>query len=344
MRSDALRTVARQGRGRGFTLVELLVVIAIIGVLVALLLPAIQAARESARRSQCQNNLRQIGVGLTTFLDSKKYFPPGEWKPKGAPGTGGMGWSAWFLPYVEEQSLYDRLDLTTDMRRMPNWMPDMSGPVNQVIPIYLCPSMSTCQKYRDGSRLGDVFNNGPIQGESDFMGAIDYIGSGGPARTVINPKTGAGYGDDRGIMLRLESGGTCLGTNYECSAKKIRPQQVTDGLSHTMIVAECSGRAWRQTDTLGSVQKTEPDGAWAGSHNIGRVKLQPTAYAPYGAINPPPDVNWTEAEMFSDHPGGVNILMCDTSVQFLSEETAPSVYFAIATRADDEIISDSQFE
>jgi prepilin-type N-terminal cleavage/methylation domain-containing protein/prepilin-type processing-associated H-X9-DG protein len=340
---DARRAGLRPTRGRGFTLVELLVVIAIVGVLVALLLPAIQAARESARRSQCQNNLRQIGIGITNFLDSKKHFPPGEWKPSGAPPTGGMGWSAWFLPFIEEQALYDQLNFKTDLRRMPNWQPDMTGPVNQVISIYLCPSMSTHQKYRDGMRLGDVFNNGPIQGESDFMGAIDYIGSGGPGKNVVNPKTGIGYGDDRGMMLRLESGGPCTSSAQECSAKKVKPQQVTDGLSHTMIVAECSGRGWREVGG-GYVEKKEPDGAWASSSNIGRVKLLPTAANPNGAINPPPETNWIEAEMFSDHPGGVNILLCDTSVRFLNEETEPAVYFALATRADDETISDADLE
>ena len=348
------RLDVRRGGGmrrRGFTLVELLVVIAIIGVLVALLLPAIQAARESARRSQCQNNLRQIGVGITNFLDAKKHFPPGEWKPKGAPNTGGMGWSAWFLPFIEEKALYDQLDLKTDLRRMPNWQPDMSGPVNQVISVYLCPSMARHQKFREDIRLGDVFNNGPIQGEADFMGAIDYIGCGGPGKSVddpvrgIDPETGvqAKYGDNRGMLLRLDSGPDCLGTNYECSAKKIKPQQVTDGLSHTMIVAECSGRGWREGGG-GVVVKKEPDGAWASSSNTGRVKLQPNAYSSESAINPSPETNWQEAEMFSDHPGGVNILMCDTSVHFLSEETTPRVYFALATRDGGEIIENTALD
>ena len=62
------------------------------------------------------------------------------------PPTGGMGWSAWFLPFIEEQALYDQLNLKTDLRRIPNWQPDMTGPVNQVISIYLCPSMARHQK------------------------------------------------------------------------------------------------------------------------------------------------------------------------------------------------------
>jgi prepilin-type N-terminal cleavage/methylation domain-containing protein/prepilin-type processing-associated H-X9-DG protein len=326
----------------GFTLVELLVVIAIIGVLVALLLPAIQAARESARRAQCQSNLRQIGIGITNFLDAKKHFPPGEWKPPGAPATGGMGWSAWFLPFIEEKAIYDQLDLKTDLRRIPNWQPDMSGPVNQVISVYLCPSMSTHHRFRDGSRLGDIFSNGPVQGEADFMGAIDYIGCGGPGRNVLdpikgkNPETGAlaTYGDNRGMLLRLDSGPPCNGSAPECSAKKIQPRQVTDGLSYTMIVAECSGRGWREA--YGVVEKKEPDGAWASNSNTGRVKLVPSAASPESSINPSPETNWREAEMFSDHPGGVNILMCDASVHFLTDETAPQVYFALSTRDGNE--------
>src|SRR6266404_808405 len=91
-----------------FTLVELLVVIAIIGVLVALLLPAVQAAREAARRSSCQNNLRQIGVAFHNFHDVNNAFPPLRL-------AGGDGWATCFvmiMPYVEQQSLYDRWDLT----------------------------------------------------------------------------------------------------------------------------------------------------------------------------------------------------------------------------------------
>src|SRR6187399_1689217 len=92
----------------GFTLIELLVVIAIIGVLVALLLPAVQAAREAARRSSCSNNLRQIGLATQNFHDSRNVFPPLRI-------AGGEGWASYFvliLPYMEQGSLYDTWDLT----------------------------------------------------------------------------------------------------------------------------------------------------------------------------------------------------------------------------------------
>src|SRR5262245_11107518 len=96
-------------RRPAFTLIELLVVIAIIGLLVALLLPAIQAARESARRNQCQNNLKQLGLALNNYAEMKKKYPNGV-----ADGTvgfvdDGFGWAVWLLPQLEEQPLYDRI-------------------------------------------------------------------------------------------------------------------------------------------------------------------------------------------------------------------------------------------
>ena len=135
-------------RRRAFTLVELLVVIAIMGVLVALLLPAVQSAREAARRTQCTNNLKQIGIGMANFEVAKKHFPPGEFKPAGVPAGAGLAWSCWFLPYIEENNLYDRMNLAMDMRAPPNWQADLSGPTNQVIPVYLCPSMGRHQTQR----------------------------------------------------------------------------------------------------------------------------------------------------------------------------------------------------
>src|SRR5438105_13693240 len=132
---------------RGFTLVELLVVIAIIGVLVALLLPAVQAAREAARRSQCMNNLRQIGLALHTYHDTFGRFPPSYLTvPGGSPAMGkpdpdngdaGPGWTALMLivPQIEQVNLYQSFD-----QNAPSWSPKNAIPAQRSVKTYLCPS------------------------------------------------------------------------------------------------------------------------------------------------------------------------------------------------------------
>ena len=116
--ADVLRRVRSPRVRPAFTLVELLVVIAIIGILVALLLPAIQAAREAARRTQCVNNLKQIGIGLQNYHDTFRSFPPGTlfWPAAGANPNGDnqmWGWSALLLPFVEQATLHDQMRVTT---------------------------------------------------------------------------------------------------------------------------------------------------------------------------------------------------------------------------------------
>jgi type II secretory pathway pseudopilin PulG len=120
-----------------WTLVELLVAIAVIGILVSLLLPAVQAAREAARRTECTNNLRQLGIGLHTYHNAHGSFPPGgiEWRPPGNSTRRQLAWSALLLPWIGERNLYARLDLQT-----PFDSPENAAAAAAMIKVYLCPT------------------------------------------------------------------------------------------------------------------------------------------------------------------------------------------------------------
>jgi prepilin-type N-terminal cleavage/methylation domain-containing protein/prepilin-type processing-associated H-X9-DG protein len=129
---------ARAGRAPGFTLVELLVVMAIIGVLIAILLPAVQQARESARRTECANNLHQIGVGLHNYCDVHKALPIGcyQWRSFGNPTNVQLAWSAYLLPFIDQQVIYETLDMSQGFDSAANRFG-----AQQIVPTYLCPSV-----------------------------------------------------------------------------------------------------------------------------------------------------------------------------------------------------------
>ena len=288
-------------RFAGFTLVELLVVIAIIGVLVALLLPAVQAAREAARRSQCSNNLKQIGLGLLNYENAVKSFPPGEIALAGT----FVSWSSTFLPYIEEQSIHDQLDFKKPMTFPPNCLPNLTGPANKIINTYICPSIATRQKWRgDDNRIGDLNGNGSVSPNSgEGLACIDYIGITGPAKSLKNPVTDVDYPENAGVLLRHEGSSTTV--------RVVRAKNITDGMSKTAIVAECSGRGIGYKSD-GSPDSSKFDGAWSANDNSSPVKLP---------INSRPvEEGWKDQEIWSDHPGGAHMLMCDGSVHFVAED------------------------
>ena len=131
-------TTTRQSTHAAFTLVELLVVIAIIGILIALLLPAVQAARESARRVQCLNHLKQLGIGIHNFESARGYLPPAHTAQVGGPGNAGFSIFYYLLPYIEEQALFDLFDPQREPDRTRNLSIAMSPEAS--VSTYLCPS------------------------------------------------------------------------------------------------------------------------------------------------------------------------------------------------------------
>jgi prepilin-type N-terminal cleavage/methylation domain-containing protein/prepilin-type processing-associated H-X9-DG protein len=267
-RRHAWRHAAPGGRV-GFTLIELLVVLAIIGLLTGLLLPAVQASRQAARRVQCQNNLRQIGLGLNAYHAAYGSYPPGgiEWRPPGNTRNRQLAWSALLLPFVQEQALAESLDLKT-----PFDSPENAWGAAQVVPVYVCPASQR------GARL--VRGRGPC----------DYGGIHGERITSPNSPP-------KGVMLYDE---------------RIKLRDVTDGAAKTVIVGEDS---------------RFDDGQWINGRNI---------FDQAFAINAAPDF---ENDIRSEHGGGANVVLCDGSVHFLSEEMNLRVLAALCTRAGGEMIT-----
>jgi prepilin-type N-terminal cleavage/methylation domain-containing protein/prepilin-type processing-associated H-X9-DG protein len=315
------------GRRRtAFTLVELLVVIAIIGVLVALLLPAIQAARESARRSSCQNNLRQIGIGMQNYLSAHRSFPAGQQQFSYFGYT--WAWSATALDFFEEANLRSLIQFQYTPLDAHNLQA-----VSTKVPIYNCPSVSRRDRHRAGNDVVDDVNGNGRWDPGEGMALIDYAGITGPSTTAKNPTTNAWYPANAGVLLSI---GPLIvqGRPQILGAPRIRPNQIADGLSQTIMIGELTGRAWEKGRNL-------PNGGWAYGTNVIPIKSPINAPDP----NSPDPLCWSTLDgLYSDHPGGAHILMCDGSVHFMVEATEITVLQALASRNGGETLGENVLE
>jgi prepilin-type N-terminal cleavage/methylation domain-containing protein/prepilin-type processing-associated H-X9-DG protein len=336
-------------RGAGFTLVELLVVIAIIGLLIGVLLPAINSAREAARRLTCKNNLKQIGLANANYLSAFRAFPPGQFRAMADGDT--YAWSVKILPFIEEQGIYERIHPKSPMNTVTHkGTAETPGPLTKVIPTYLCPSTSTMHTTRVGGRIGDLDGDGdhydieenwdsdtkPKDRPMDGMGAIDYLAISGPYlldENLLDEKSKPSrIGQNQGVFLGFKGKSNRDGT---VPLPKITFARITDGSSNTLAVIECVGLGWKDGGR----------GIWAHGANIGSLgrpekKIReknpdiPSGRIP--AINMEPTLAWKYEEPRSDHPGGVNALLCDGAVFFLEETVDRTVLHALASRAGGE--------
>jgi prepilin-type N-terminal cleavage/methylation domain-containing protein/prepilin-type processing-associated H-X9-DG protein len=328
------RTIRRPRRG--FTLIELLVVIAIIGVLIALLLPAVQSAREAARRAQCQNNLKQIGLAIHNFHDTQGHLPSST-RPPGLTNLPRVAGLTLMLPYLEQTNLYNSMNFSF------TWgLPENSTTVQTRLGTLLCPST-------------------PKDLRTDGIPEIAPWVDGVCAVTDYSPTIGV---DPRLLTLGLTYNGTAT---QGALIKNAKPKlaEITDGLSNTIFFAESAGRPYHyqrgnrlvsEDLTLARVNaggwcrpasdfSIDGSAANGGETIPGPCAINCTNGENVAGVTFPHPYYGSEgtSEVYAFHPGGAHALMGDGSVRFLKDSLGMKTFAALVTRAGNESLSQSDY-
>ena len=296
----------------GFTLVELLVVIAIIGILIAMLLPAVQAAREAARRLQCASCFKQVGLAMHNYHTAEGCFPSAMLKT-----TAGWSWSAHLLPYIEQEGLYDMIDFGTEYSPFD---PTTKNAIasKTMIPTYVCPSDPAYGELiaTGGDAAGNKFC---FCGPSSMCGVTDTYDWGSGSYTL------KGYPSDVNGIFGA----------YGCC----KIADISDGTSHTLMIGEITGlgpgtnaglfwAAYNFRDTRDGI-----NGVWTLPGGLEVTSLTGPQW-------------WARCGFSSWHPGGCHFAMADGSVQFISQNISsgerpagqsPSTLHSLTTRAGGEV-------
>jgi prepilin-type N-terminal cleavage/methylation domain-containing protein/prepilin-type processing-associated H-X9-DG protein len=319
----------KRQRRLGFTLIELLVVIAIIAVLIGLLLPAVQKVREAANRLTCQNNLKQIGLGIHNFYDAQGYVPTSNRPPSNSATSPRQGWFLFLLPYVEQGNLYNQYNLAYGWQTATN-LPVTSTPLKVV----QCPSSP---------------NHSQLDAD--------------PSVTPWTPVVATGdYAGLNGVDPRLVTAGLVekAGLGFLPKNMKVTFADIADGLSNTIVATESAGRpqVWRLGQPVSSPPTTYTNGGgWARPAsditlngltadgvsspgpcpmNCANGEVTTTYPDPYFGTN-------GNGDIYAFHTGGANFLLGDGSVHFIAQTINIRVLAALVTRDAGEAVDASAF-
>ena len=330
-------------RRRAFTLIELLVVIAIIAVLISLLLPAVQSAREAARRAQCVNNMKQLGLAIHNYHDANGKFPAGLYLHPvfGPPGLAwnNSSWIVLLLPQMEQGPLHAAVNFNI------MWGDQLGGGWRWNKAVYMGQQNSTVRMTivnslicpSDDSQNIDNFNADEIIGQQ--AAGTSYVGNLGDNCLACAPAAGTvTLCSDTGRLCRgpqlghnrtaangqdVENGGVAGSGIFWAWGSNVGINQITDGTSNTFMVGE-------------QIRSVTRWNSWVhANQTIGSTAI-PLNYK----LNPANVENWTRQYSFrSKHAGGANFAMADGSVKFIKESISFPIYQGLSTRAQGEIIS-----
>lgn len=347
---------------RAFTLIELLVVIAIIAILVSLLMPAVQQAREAARRTQCKNNLKQLGLAIHNYHDVHRRLPAGyfsyatsngtapawaELDPNTWDGAPGWSWGAMLLPFLEQGNVTAVIDFDR-----PLWDLSHRSVINTKLPVFLCPTSSggdepfVVQQADGAPRI--------ITGQQIEVGRSHYVASHGQescwgecgSATTGVVFTNIYNSTTQTVTINGDAGRVADGPFYRNSGTRFR--DVTDGLTNTIFLGEhsskLSDKTWVGVVPGGSTPPrfTSPENGPDAAATMVLVHSGPSGgeldITGFPIIHPVNFPTYHVGQMYSEHSGGGNVTLGDGSVRFISENIDLILWAELSSMNEGEVI------